>query len=72
MACERGALQPLFFDEHSERGRLPCEWYVEWYVLGRCWQWWGEATLGDDSSKPEPLGRLPVVVLMCCSQSCPA
>lgn len=25
-----------------------------------------------DSSKPEPLGRLLVVVVMCCSQSCPA
>lgn len=47
----------------------PCEWRWAEAVLA---EWWGEAMLGDDSSKPEPLGRLPVVVLMCCSQSCPA
>lgn len=69
MACGWGALQPLFFDEHSERGRLPFEWEWAEALLA---EWWGEATLGDDSGGLALLRRLPVVAVMGCSQPRPA
>lgn len=35
-------------------------------------EWWGEATLGDDSGRLALLSRLLVVVVMGCSQPRPA